>query len=120
MPDASIDRGGHICDEEMLEVGDTAVVSRREERPEKALVRSWANRATLLGHHALSGSTHELPAIRGTELKEVRDPVVGIVERFSQHVRGALGRRQLGEHQQHGDFDRLSPLGIRFGTGARF
>jgi hypothetical protein len=48
----------------MLEVGDKPAASCREERQDQALARGYANRPASLGHHPLSGPTHELPAIR--------------------------------------------------------
>ena len=94
------------------------MLSRGDKRVEKASVLGrTCGHASAIGD-VLPGASHYLPSVGHFKPKDGRDVAVGIVERFSEDVRGSFGRRQPLQQQANPTCQRLASFSSRLRVGA--
>jgi hypothetical protein len=89
-PFALSNRTAGAADQKGLEVRESALLGRGDERSKKAPLVLRIHRRVLTIGHMLPRTVHELAGIDLSETKDVRNLTIRIVERFAKNVRSSL------------------------------
>ena len=105
--------------EQPLQRAHVTGAGRGDERGQQLPLRSRAHRGAPFARHVLTGPADQLAHRRFGRLKDVGDLPVRVVERFPQHIRGPLVRRELLHQQQGRELQCLPTLGAQVRISAR-